>query len=699
MGQVVWEELDGPPSGNARVVCVDSSGTVFAFAGYSRRNVCRYDPIAKSWTSLSRIGNVQAAAVGPDGTIYAALSPDYRIDKLSLIRSTDHGYTWSNVLVNYDTGCAVAVNRSGIVFYASDSLPCRIIPNDATPRPILIRPGSRSHPSNRILHYFIDELGDVFAGTRSGVFVSHDDGVSWDSVGKGMAGVAVYSVLATANGDVFAGSDSLVYRLRKGDSVWVPLLFTGTGPFRLATTANGRIIAASFHERVFVSDSVGEVWTQHDVSGLQALDVVLGPRGELFVASAVYGMFQSVDNGTTWNIRQGGFGKVVVQTLLITRTGRMIAGIGDSYTRSGNVGQIVDLIMTSDDSGRTWDHVPIFPFPMSVWCSALLPDGSILVGNERNGLLRSTDDGHTWQWWNAALGRARPRVLAILPINSALTFMGTDSAVLRSTDNGVTWSRSLKVNEGVWSLVLHPSGRLLAGCGAGVIYYSDDQGTNWTRLVNRVAGTDIQQMAVRRSGEIYAATFQSGMFRSLDTGKTWKYLGMKDTLCFAVLVGRGGDVLVGTNGTVKRSTDKGDTWQNAALGLSGQTINNFTVDSSGVVYAATWYGIARTRLPSYASVESLSNSAFRDDGPNVSVVPNPVVGQSSVRVRTGRTAHVRAALYTLLGEEVSALCDVDLPPGDHDFPLSSSRFPCGSYICRVCSGDEVRTMRVIIGNR
>src|SRR6476620_10073854 len=99
--------------------------------------------------------------------------------------------------------------------------------------------------------------------------------------------------------------------------------------------------------------------------------------------------------------------------------------------------------------------------------------GTILVATAGQGVLRSADDGRTWN--RIPLGQAVEfdgvvRCLAVHPENPAVAFAGADIGLARSEDGGTHWRRvdSPFNDMQVWSIAVDPNDpqSMLVGTGA-----------------------------------------------------------------------------------------------------------------------------------------------------------------------------------------------------------------------------------------
>ena len=167
--------------------------------------------------------------------------------------------------------------------------------------------------------------------------------------------------------------------------------------------------------------------------------------------------------------------------------------------------------------------------------------GTVLVATAGQGVLRSCDNGATWS--RIPLGQAVEfdavvRCLAVHPDHPEVVFAGADAGLARSDDAGVTWSQVSSPFDGrqVWSVAIDPADpdSMLAGTGApsrAAMFRTADGGASWERLgpvlPEHCAGVSKPRILTIAWDHVdgtsaWFGVEEGGLWRSRDRGATWE---------------------------------------------------------------------------------------------------------------------------------------------------------------------------------
>jgi photosystem II stability/assembly factor-like uncharacterized protein len=194
--------------------------------------------------------------------------------------------------------------------------------------------------------------------------------------------------------------------------------------------------------------------------------IVFSPHDPHELYAAGNHIFRSCDDGMTWEEispdlsldeeeRQGHSGGDVTRESAGAEVHATCASVVESPHRKGEIWASTDdgLVHVSRDDGASWKNVtpPGMPELAYVGCveASAHDSDTIYVSATRYKLadyepylFRSTDSGKTWQSINGDFPAGEiTRVIRADPVRPGLLFVGTETGVFMSLDDGQSWSR------------------------------------------------------------------------------------------------------------------------------------------------------------------------------------------------------------------------------------------------------------------
>jgi len=269
------------------------------YAGTSE-GVFRTTNNGASWTNVSFISSYpQALEVTPSGAVLAGTD-------LHIFRSTDAGAAWTvNPISAHIQDFAVNLQgTSGISLFAcgfsigvlrstNDGVTWAAAPGSSMDQEEVNSVGTAPNGSGGT---------NVIAGTYFGIFVSTNDGGSWQNVEPN---VMPLDYVVTPNGagghNVFGGGIGGVWRSTNGGLTWTNTGLQGT-PRGMAATGNGaNVFAGGAPFGVYRSTNHGASWSLVN-NGLTNLEItdLLSPDGTNLFAGGAGGVHVSTDHGNSW---------------------------------------------------------------------------------------------------------------------------------------------------------------------------------------------------------------------------------------------------------------------------------------------------------------------------------------------------------------------------------------------------------------
>ena len=256
------------------------------------------------------------------------------------------------------------------------------------------------------------------------------------------------------------------------------------------------------------------------------------------------------------------------------------------------VGTIGAGLWRSPDGGDSWDRAAgIWEDARVFGVTAHPRDPDIVFAGTDDGVFRSMDKGKSFQRVDSAMNSLHVWKIAIDPVDADVVFAGTcPSALFRSRDGGQQWEK-LPVDLAetchnvrlprVTALEVDPSDHNIVWAGIEVdgVRRSLDGGNTWARINGGLNDPDIHGMAVSvgQPKTVLTSTPRE-ILASTDTGESWQRLGVANHFSLphcreiavkkndpSVIFVAGGDSFAGSAGNIRRSKDRGQTWESTPL--------------------------------------------------------------------------------------------------------------------------------------
>lgn len=262
--------------------------------------------------------------------------------------------------------------------------------------------------------------GCTINGSGGGVYLSTDNGNSWNYLNNGIGDKAIYAV-ATSGNNIFAGSPyGGAYLSTNNGQLWAPVNNGLISPSATAlTTDGGNIFAGNDWGEVYFSSNYGSNWTNVNngvtMAGIQSIlingsDVFAGTQNGIYFSSNYGGGWTHLNNGVTTS--------TIINSLAISGS-NIFAGTWDT-------------VFLSTNNGGNWTAVNNgLPSSGFIVSSFAISGNNVFAGTWGNGIFLSTNNGSSWAAVNAGLTNDTIRSLTIC---GDTLFAGSNSGV---------WKRSI----------------------------------------------------------------------------------------------------------------------------------------------------------------------------------------------------------------------------------------------------------------
>lgn len=269
---------------------------------------------------------------------------------------------------------------------------------------------------------------------------------------------------------------------------------------------------------LLLKSSVYGQWTQLPNLSQNIISVYVSNNN--LIAGTESGIYYSSDNGDTWNASSG------------------ISTTAKSFYKDGNklLVSSYEKILQSTNDGISWSALPTI-YTFQDVNTILINNTNYLVGMNGSGIWLSVDKGSSWV--QPSTSNQGPNSAIVSKKNKTFSSFQSSGYFQASNDNGQTWyspsCNGIKIGmsssfQDINCLAVKNDSILIAGTkNNGTysqydgVYFSYDDGNNWTKKTNGITTTAINSIAVI-GNLIFIGTNGGGVFYSSDDGNNWTAL-------------------------------------------------------------------------------------------------------------------------------------------------------------------------------
>lgn len=222
----------------------------------------------------------------------------------------------------------------------------------------------------------------------------------------------------------------------------------------------------------------------------------------------------------------------------------------DGYA-AGNLGSLFE----TDDGGATWTAIDGPPTDLAVLGIAADAGRVVTVGQLGEIFVRDGDD------WAAAANDNEERLFSVALLgDGAAVAVGAFGTILRSTDNGESWTRIP---------------------------------VDWSAVLSDGFEPHLYDVAVASDGAVVAVGEFALVMRSADGGANWQSVHTGEESLFGVALDGAHGLAVGQDGLVLSTSDDGKSWGGGPSGLAGNLIDVSLDGETAVAVGVRVAGISR----------------------------------------------------------------------------------------------------------
>ncbi len=275
-----------------------------------------------------------------------------------------------------------------------------------------------------------------------------------------------------------------------------------------------------------------------------------------------------------------------------TGTNITVWAIGEEETILA--GGYQNQILKSVDNGNSWESLGFVN--NRILSIAVNEKGEIFAGSQGWGVFYSEDGGKNWETRNVGLhSNAWGNAFAFN--SSGNIFLGTENGVYRSEDSGLTWQYLGRNNISVSTITINANDHIFVHYQSGFLK-SEDNGNTWTIMdMNFTDRYSIRDFAVAPNDDLFLLGAEDGVYRSSDNGENWNKIENLDfkSRLKEITFNASGTIFISTeNEGVFRSTDNGNNWTRINSGLASLYIDDIICANNGDLLVNSYSGIYKS---------------------------------------------------------------------------------------------------------
>lgn len=565
----------GPPGGTVRTLAADPADPLRVYLGTEDGMLFRSEDGGLNWNGVrpgfpQRQCSLDQIAVDARGVVFVGYW-EVQGKGGGVARSLDHGQSFELLKgIQGESVRAVALapatphmiaagTRRGVFLSHDDGRVWTRITPEGHPDLLNVESLAFDPNDSRIL----------YVGTWHLAWKTIDAGATWTPVHDGMIDDSDVMTLTLDRWNpqtIYATACSGIYRSVSGATRWSQMSGIPSESRRTRAFCQGdddpNLLLAGTTKGLWISEDGGDSWRLSTPVDMVINTIVAQPGGTLLIGTDGAGVLRSSDRGKTWIASNAGFSAQFVSRMLFDLPGRQLF-----VTVWGS-----DAVFVSPGTSGPWSPLPEGLRGRHVLSLAML-EGALYAGTDDGVFLR---DRGAWSRRPIVLeGReAHLRVTDLLALPSHRLLAATAQGLILSADEGRTWTRpKLGKPDEVFALAVFPrdSSRVLAATRSG-FFRSVDGGDNWTMVASALSGAIPHALTVTATREpMLFATTTTGLFRSDDEGATWSRAtgGIPSSNLTGITVHPDGRTVYASDfnwGGIFRSADGGLTWERMPTG-------------------------------------------------------------------------------------------------------------------------------------
>lgn len=312
----------------------------------------------------------------------------------------------------------------------------------------------------------------------------------------------------------------------------------------------------------YYSSDQGETWMETETTELNGL-AMLELDGALYIAYRA--IIRSIDNGITFDTV---FENSDIKRKFVVLNGKPIVSSSDK-------------LYTSNDNGLSWEQIPAVEY--YGYANNLTTYNGRLIANSSNRINYSDDDGLTWT--SIVMPDGIYRTNGMFVNETGRIFIGGEASQLFATDDPNIPLQIIFGDAEELSYVTGYDSKLVATGNNGVLMRSDDNGNTWTKNIITDRNLDVSAFIGSR---LFVLNDNNELLLVADDNSITTVLSPNNYFTSFEASSGGQIAYLGGQNTILRTDDGGDTWMDIYTHAS--EISRMHLFETGLVTFLDSYG-------------------------------------------------------------------------------------------------------------
>ncbi|RKZ07167.1 hypothetical protein DRQ25_12230 [Candidatus Fermentibacteria bacterium] len=535
---------------------------------------------------------------------------------------------------------------------------------------------------------FVNPSTGWATGTTGNILSTSTGGAFWEEQNTGIS-VNYTGVHFIDDSCGFAVGGDYIASTDEGGNAW-SAVYQQSGADFSDVDFSGDLGAASGKDGVAVTVNGGEYWLAETLppqppgsASAYYLYSVSVPGASRILSAGLSGLIFSRNSSGDWS-------QLSSHTTLRNLNG--ITHFDENHVWAcGNYG----VIMASGDGGVNWESQVIdINFDLEDICFPTVLVGYCVGSSDVGIILKTVDGGGSWTDITPSVPAENGLYSVDFMNEDCGVAVGSAGGIVYTTDGGASWTEKTGFgSDGLTNVRFGDTDRGWIVGGSGKIICFDFNSDSWSEQTSSMSNT-FHGLFALNADTVWTVGWNGTVVRTLNAGLNWETIAVTGKDYSDVWFDSNGLYGYFTGQQFGQTSDGGFNITHSSYGLENLLSRITFIDfnhgwgcgNSGRIlsFAENTTGITE---PEHSIPQAPGNTIFSS--------PNPFSVSSTVSFALPAECHVTLDLYDLTGRKIQTLHAGNLPGGEHNFILSGTDLPPGTYFLRLNAGGITETRPLI----